>query len=89
MNPHEDVEPVSETDEKKIRDEIDEITHPTRASSKLLHIPDGDSIHPLCDQYNTDRWRREPVNTWPIGHTEMCRYCVKQYFEDQQNPLIP
>ncbi len=75
------VEKVSETEEKQIRNEIEEIIRPRGAKPKKLHIIDEETKESLCGYSKGNDWRREPVDAWPIGHTELCPSCADEHFE--------
>lgn len=74
---------VSEAEETRIRDEIEEFTHPTSSGNSKLHIPEEESTAPLCPYTQKQAWRRAAVDAWPVGHRELCGHCVEEYFENE------
>lgn len=76
------IAPATDTEEQRIRDDIDRIVVADGAASYAgrLHIGDGDG-QPVCGSY-TDRklnetsWKQKEPGVFPPGFRPLCRYCV-------------
>lgn len=77
-----ETKPVTEEEEKQIREDIEEFTYGTRGTLTLLHIPEGDTTDPLCGYAKNNLWRRVPVDAFPvIGYRDICPHCAEEHFE--------
>ena len=67
---------TTESEEREVRSRIDEFC--TSTDSATLHIPIQGSSLPRCRyQQQPDQWRLEPIETWPVGNTNICWRCTE------------
>lgn len=81
------VSPVTEAEEKQIRDKYDSVllTSSNATTGSVLHIPHPDNPEiPYCDDRTTlkakeSEWREKSPKCYPPGFKSICQYCGSKW----------
>lgn len=82
----ETLQDVSETEEQKIRNDIDVwlITTNAVSSGSMLHIPDTDGDPHCVERFPNCDFRDADVKAYPPGYRDICDYCAKHWRDQNE-----
>lgn len=81
---------VSEAEERELRESLTDWMVASGIHGRTLHIPhDIENEQPLGQRVrrNGATWIEKPVETYPVGHTEVCLHCAERFFRQREQGI--